>query len=195
MKRWWCIACVDMKKICANLVVIATTYLLFTHTAVWKPQLLWADVNCNVYFSYIGNQVWYVLTGANFMHVACLLWVWLSLLCVTTTQALDVTASMPHRNTMLVFVERGYVTVERITRHYTLFLCQKWSLKSGNTCPSRWDVCLFWVVSSGFYGARFMEMASRDIRKLLATLVDLWNRHWCQCGKVEEKIFLKRILI
>lgn len=109
---------------CASRIVIATTYLLYTHSAQWNPQLLWADVNCNVYFSYIGNQVWYVLTGANFMHVTCLLWVGLSLLCVTTTQALDVTVLMPQRNTMLVCVEERLVVVERITRHYTLFLCQ-----------------------------------------------------------------------
>lgn len=123
MKRWWCIACVDMKKICANRIVIATTYLLFTHTAVWNPQLPWADVNCNVYFSYIGNQVWYVLTGANFMHVTCLLWVWLSLQSVTTTRALGVKVSMPRRNTTTACVRR-FVTVERIARLYTLFLCQ-----------------------------------------------------------------------
>lgn len=53
----------------------------------------------------------------------------------------------------------------------------KWSLKSGNTLPSRWDICLFRVVSSGFYGARFMEMASQDLLKLLATPVDLRNLH------------------
>lgn len=123
MKQGWCVACVDMKKICANH-IIATTYLLFTHAAVWNPQLSWTDVNCNVYFSYIGNQVWYVLTGANFMHVTCLLWVWLSLQSVTTTQALGVQDSMPHRNTTSVCVER-FVTVERIARHYTLFLCQR----------------------------------------------------------------------
>lgn len=31
---------------------------------------------------------------------------------------------MPHRNTMLVHVEKQIVTAERIARHYTLFLCQ-----------------------------------------------------------------------
>lgn len=40
-KRRWCITCVDMKKkICANRVVVATVYLLLTHTAVQNPQLL-----------------------------------------------------------------------------------------------------------------------------------------------------------
>lgn len=36
---------------------------------------MWADVNCILfYFLNIGNQVWYILTGAN-LHVTCLLWV------------------------------------------------------------------------------------------------------------------------
>ena len=31
---------------------------------------------------------------------------------------------MPRRNTTLVRVEKRFVTVERIARHYTIFLCQ-----------------------------------------------------------------------
>lgn len=95
MKQWCRIACVDMKKNLCKC-IIATAYLLFTRTAVWNPQTLWTDVNCNL--SYIGNQVWYVITGANFMHITCLLLVWLSL-GLTTTRALGVQVSMPNCNT------------------------------------------------------------------------------------------------
>lgn len=112
-------------------------------------------------FSCIGNQVWYVLTGAN-LHVTCLLWVWLSLLCVTTTQALDVQVSMPRRNTMLLCVKR-FVTV---ARHYTLFLCQSGVL---NQAILAHLVGMFAYLERSrieFYGARFMEMASRDIFEL-----------------------------
>lgn len=75
---------------------------------------------------------------------------------------------------MLVRVEERFVTVERIIRHYTLFLCQKWSLKSGNTCPSRRDVSLF---QAGFVVRDSWRWLHGTLFKLLATPVDLWNRH------------------
>lgn len=116
----------------------------------------WADVNCNVFFfSYIGNQVWYVLTGAN-LHVTCLLWVWLSLLCVTTTtQALDVHVSMPRRNTMLSCVE-----IRHSSQALHSIPLSKRSLKSGNISQSGWDVCLFravlgWVLWCEIHGDGF----------------------------------------
>lgn len=106
-------------------------------------------------FSRIGNQVWYVLTGAN-LHVTCLLWVWLSLLCVTTTQSLDVQVSMPRRNTMLLCVESCHSS-----QAWNFIPLSKRSLKSGNTCPSGLVVCLFravsgWVLWCEIHGDGFM---------------------------------------
>lgn len=70
--------------------VIATTYLLLLPMQLCEIHRccgqMWIVM---FYFSYIGNQVWYVLTGANFMHITCLLWVRLSP-GLTTTPALAV---------------------------------------------------------------------------------------------------------
>lgn len=82
---------------------------------------------------------------------------------------------MPRRNTKLVRVEKRYVTVERIARHYTLFLCQNGVLNQA-IVARLFGMCAYFA-SGGFYGARFIEMASRDTFKLLATPVDLWNLH------------------
>lgn len=104
------------------------------------------------------------------MHITCLLWVCLSLLCVDHYPS----SSMPQCNT--VWCEEICHSRTASQALYSIPL-SKWSLKSGNTCPSHWDVCFLCIVLSGFYGARFMEMASRDILNLLAVPADLWNLH------------------
>lgn len=75
--------------------------------------------------------------------------------CVTTTQTLDVTVSIPHRNTMLVRVER-FITVEWIIRHYTLFLCQNGVLNPAILAHLvRMFACLEWVSWCEIHGDGF----------------------------------------
>lgn len=138
-----------------------TTYLLCPQAAVWNPPMLMWIVMYIV--PCVGNQVRYVLTGATFfMHVTRLLWVRLSL--------------QPNH-----YQGRGWVVN---ASPGVALLAQ--SLKSGNNRLSRWDVCLFSGGSTRFYGARFIEMASRGV---LVTAVDLQNFHWCHIVRLNRDFF------
>lgn len=138
------------------------------------PQALWAGVNWSVYFSCRGYRVWYTLTGANFTHITCILWVWLSA-GLTTTQAEGVQFQCLSRETICH------------SRRDSQALCPipllTWSLKLGSSRRRRShrDVCFFCEsFQLGFMVRDSWRWLHGTFSRFWQTPADLWNLHRCQ---------------
>lgn len=181
------------RKICANH-INATTFSLITleRITLYPYELcethscLWADVNCNVccffFFFFLHRESGMVRLNWSKLYARQLSFVGMIVppMCnhYPSSGCSKFNAS-PSYYVGVVSCKR-FVTVEWIARHYTLFLWHNGVLNQAILSHLVGTFCLFRAVSSGFNGARFMEMASRDLLKHLATPVNLWNLHWCQ---------------
>lgn len=152
-----------MKKIGAH-IVIATTYLRFFFFFFFSPHscVIKADnagnVKCNVYNTRgaRGDPVWYDSTGVNFMHISRLLWVGLPPPrgLTTTPRALGFQCLSSDKQMCGGRTDsQAWYSVPFLMR----------SLKSGSSRLSCCVVGSFCVGLSWFYGARFIEMSSRDV--------------------------------